>query len=126
MKRICFLLVVLTALSSCASLIEGETGMSRQITFTSSPPGVLITVNGVPQGTTPTVITFSPWVIARGTFTASKPGYKTVTVDPQAAMSAKVVGNVLIGGVGGVLVDGFSGSAIRNAKNVHIILSSMN
>ena len=116
-------LVLLTCLaSSCASLIEGESGMSRPITFTSSPAGALICMNGVPQGTTPTVITFSPWSIAKAEFTASKSGYRTVSVNPKSGIRAAVAGNAILGGVGGILVDGISGSAIRNAKHVHIDL----
>ena len=116
-------LVSLSCLTvSCASLIEGESGMSRPITFTSSPAGALISMNGVPQGTTPTVITFSPWSIAQAEFTASKPGYRTVSVNPKSGISATVAGNAILGGVGGILVDGISGSAIRNAKHVHIDL----
>ena len=34
-----------------------------------------------------------------------------------------IVGNAILGGVGGILIDGISGSAIRNAKHVHINLN---
>jgi hypothetical protein len=120
------ILVLLSCLAvSCASLIEGESGMSRPVTFTSSPAGALICMNDVPQGTTPTVITFSPWSIAKAKFTASKSGYRTVSVNPKSGLSATVAGNAVLGGVGGILVDGISGSAIRNAKHVHIDLEPL-
>jgi hypothetical protein len=82
-------------------------------------------MNDVPQGTTPTVITFSPWSIAKAKFTASKSGYRTVSVNPKSGLSATVAGNAVLGGVGGILVDGISGSAIRNAKHVHIDLEPL-
>jgi hypothetical protein len=123
LARATLVLIAAAFTASCASLIEGEVGMSRPVVFTSSPPGALITVNGVPQGTTPTVITFSPWTIARAKFTASKPGYQTMSVDPGAKFGPGIVGNAILGGVGGILIDGISGSAVRNAKHVHINLN---
>jgi len=121
--RAALVLPVAAFMASCASLIQGEAGMTRPVVFTSSPPGALIIVNDVPQGTTPTVITFSPWTIARAKFTASKPGYQTMSVDPGAKFGPGIVGNIILGGVGGILIDGISGSAIRNAKHVHIDLN---
>jgi hypothetical protein len=116
------MLTLILLLTSCGSLIEGQSGMGREIVFTSEPPGALITLNGVPKGTTPSTIAFNPWELARGHIAASKDGYQTVKIEPTRGVNPTIAGNAIIGGLGGVLVDGLSGSAIRNAKSIHLTL----
>ena len=111
--------------SGCGSLIEGQAGMGREIVITSSPPGALVTLNGVPKGTTPARLTFNAREIASSTITASKEGYHFVTIDSKRGVNSSLIGNVIIGGIGGVLVDGISGAAIRNAKAIHVELQPL-
>ena len=108
-------------LAGCGTLIEGQAGMGREIIFTSSPPGALISLNGVPKGTTPASITFNAWELARGNILATKVGCHPVTIEPTRGVNPTLAGNAIVGGVGGLLVDGLSGSAIRNARSIHIV-----
>ena len=114
--------MILPLLLGCASLIEGQAGMGREICFTSNPSGALIAVNGVPRGETPCNLAFNAYEIRNASLTASKDGFETLTLNLKNGVNRAIVGNIIFGGVGGLLVDGLSGSSIKNLRIVRVTL----
>ncbi len=109
MIRTSISLAVALALSGCASIFNGQT---QSVVFQSEPTGASITVSNrageqVHSGTTPVTIT-----LKRGagyfksevyTIRLTKPGYSTKEVVVTGTMSGWYIGNILFGGLIGML-----------------------
>jgi hypothetical protein len=122
----------LVALTSCATIVSKN---SYSVNVTSNPSGsrvVVKDVNGavVHQGTTPATVKLSSrggyFKPAKYTFEFSKPGHPSQSVPLTAEMSGWYMGNILIGGLVGMLVvDPLSGSMWSLPENVNANLTPL-
>ena len=109
MKKLTALLALLTV--SCSTIIHQTT---QQIAVKSDPPGAAVTVacgevENDPKATTPAAVT----VHRKPNFcqiSLTKEGYERTDVQIGKTMSALFLGNVLIGGIIGFIVDGVNGA----------------
>lgn len=118
-------------LSSCASIISDS---QYPVSLTSSPAGCKVTVkkNGsvVHQGVTPSTVTLAA---SRGFFSPakyqvefSKKGLPTQTVQLTADIDGWYLGNVLFGGLPGLLiVDPATGAMWKLPENVNVSLTPL-
>ena len=127
MKKIAGLLttcMAVTLLSSCASIIHG----SRQdVRVTSVPSGAVVRVNLNNQATTtPGVLTLNRKEIGY-VLTFEKQGYKPVEVSLRRTVDGWLFGNILFGGLIGLVIDFSSGSAYKlTPDDVSTVLNQMN
>ena len=106
------LAAVLALLAVNCSTIVHQT--SQKIPVTSDPPGALVTVacgevDNDPKAVTPTVVR----VHRKPNFceiSLTREGYERTAVTLGKTMSALYLGNVLIGGIIGLIVDGVNGA----------------
>lgn len=95
-------------LSGCATII---TGSKQKVLVTSEPPGAAIVVDGKDAGVTPAVIRLKR--VADHKVEISKEGYRTATVTLSHTISGATCGNVLLGGIIGMALDGLTGSIYK-------------
>lgn len=90
----------------CATIMSGYT---QDFQVSSAPPEAIVTVNEIKR-TTPTV-----FVLDRSresyTVTVEKPGYRAVTIELKRGYNGWLWGNILVGGIIGLWIDFFNGSA---------------
>ncbi len=119
-------LALLGSLSACATIF---TGTSQQIAVDSNPEGAScdvtqggVTVAHVPS--TPDVVH-----VARGSseieMTCSKPGYRSERVTELSGANGWVFGNLVIGGIVGVVIDFSSGAAYHYRPSLAMDLDSL-
>lgn len=106
----------------CGSLIEGNSGMTRPVIITTTPPNATIKLNGIPKGRTPISVVFNPYEIRTGEISVSLEGYVTEFLDLRKGLDVKTAGNIFIGGAIGFGVDYLSGATIEEIKSIHIDL----
>jgi hypothetical protein len=110
-RKIC-LVAALSALSGCASIITGTT---QRINVSSDPEGANCRVSrgGMTLGVVPS--TPGSIVVHRSSIgleiTCSKPGYTLAQTTQPTNIEGWIFGNVLIGGLIGVVVDFSTGAA---------------
>ncbi|MBI3292709.1 MAG: hypothetical protein HYZ73_07890 [Elusimicrobia bacterium] len=124
MTRILAALLVAALLSGCASIIHG----SRQdVRVTSVPSGAVVRVNLNNQATTtPGVLTLNRKEIGY-VLTFEKQGYKPVEVSLRRTVDGWLFGNILFGGLVGIVIDFASGSAYKlTPDEVSTVLTQMN
>ena len=129
MKMISFLSLVpfLGGLSSsCASVSRGSMGNDRDISILSEPLGAEIYLNNIPKGVTPTKLQMSQSDLSRGKLTLVKQGYKPVVFTTREALDVMTLGNIVAGGVVGVVFDGLTGNAVKTKDTVLIKLIPLN
>jgi len=124
-RMIAALLIPLFFLTGCASIVGKDV---FPVTINSNPDGATIVVkdeNGtkVYAGTTPTTVTLSAgeaYFHAKSyTITFSKPGYMEQFVQIKATLSGWYFGNILFGGLIGILiVDPITGKMWKLKTNV--------
>lgn len=105
------------ALSGCASIVSGRTAT---VAIDSVPSNAQVVIhdkhgNQVITTTTPASVELRRkdkfiWP-AKYTATIDKPGYKTATVPIDSKINPWIVGNVVVGGVIGLVVDNATGAA---------------
>ena len=91
--------------SGCATIVHG--GGGQDVSFTSSPPGAAVTVADRVIGMTPTSTK-----LRRKTnhyVTLDMPGYAPQSTTLDSGLSGWVFGNILLGGVIGLIVDASTG-----------------
>jgi hypothetical protein len=100
------LLLAVLILTGCATIAHGP---NQDVTFTSTRTGAAVEVDGKARGTTPTTLVLSR---DKKTYDVrfTKEGYKEATGQLIAEVSGWVWGNLLIGGLFGVVVDMASGA----------------
>jgi hypothetical protein len=84
---------------------------SQGIKITSTPPGSEVRVDGVPSGATPVTVNLDrsrPHEIA-----LDSPGYEPVHASVRPGVNPWLFGNILVGGVIGIVVDGVTESWYR-------------
>lgn len=102
------LLAGTVALAGCASIVNGTT---EGFTIDSTPAHAALTVDGVPQGQTPAQIN-----LKRGqshTIKLTLAGYQPTTIELQKSISGWVFGNIVFGGIIGLVVDVADGSMYK-------------
>lgn len=100
-----FALSGLILFQSCASIV---TGSSDTIRIDSVPQGAAFTTNAGHQGRTPAEITISDKLLL--TVTCKQEGYESATVTLPSRMSGWFLGNLLLGGIVGIILDLVSGN----------------
>lgn len=109
-KNLLSTLVIIPALlvTSCATIVNGTT---QRICFTSCPPHATIWVDNCQMGTTPAAID-----LTRGnnhTVHIELAGYQPYDILIQKRMSKWVFGNIVFGGVIGLVVDLATGGVYK-------------
>ena len=98
-------ITILLGIAGCATIIEGS---HQRILVASEPPGAVIFVNGIRVGKTPAKVK-----LRRGrhleTITISMPRYKTKKIILTRTIDGWFWGNILLGGVIGMVVDASTG-----------------
>ena len=110
MSRILAVFLVTALLTGCASIIHG----SRQdIRVVSNPSGAIARVNLNNQATTtPGILTLNRKEIGY-VLTFEKEGYRSVEVSLRRTVDGWLFGNILFGGLIGIVIDFTSGSAYK-------------
>lgn len=120
------LLVIMSLALSCAGCASATRGWSEQITITSNPSGAEAEVKGNETGavcTTPCVVQVKRYEDI--SVTIKKEGYEPQVVPLSKEIpgtgAAGFAGNLLLGGVVGMVVDGVSGAAYDHKPNPVIV-----
>lgn len=107
-------LVMITS-SGCCSIMSGST---QEIAISSTPPGATVTADSGTSITTPGSIVLRRNI--RHTLVAELPGYKQQQVQLEKKLNNWVWGNILIGGLIGLVIDMVSGAIDElHPKEVH-------
>lgn len=103
------LLLVTTVILGCAAIIHGS---KQDIAVSSSPTGARVLVMGAERATTPGVIELrrkDTNIVLR----FEKEGYEAVEVALSRSVDGWIAGNILFGGVIGLVVDFATGAAYK-------------
>jgi PEGA domain len=100
--------IVVILLSGCATIMTGTT---QKVPVNSNPSGAVAKVDGGMVAVTPTI--FNLERKTDHTIEISKEGYRVATVILRHTLSGATAGNILIGGVIGLAVDGCSGAMFK-------------
>ena len=107
------------ALTGCASIINGR---SQSVDFESTPSGVDLSVGGL-KATTPAKLTLTRKETYTATFTKADFPDRTVTLEPRA--SWWLLGNVVFGGLIGLIIDAATGSGLTlEPSDVHMDMNT--
>ena len=104
------LIVVCASLAlagGCCTIMDGKT---QTVSISSTPPGANAVVGGQ------TFITPGEVTLARNksyTVTFTKEGYQSATLGIKKTVNPWIFGNILIGGIPGIVVDLITGSATQ-------------
>ncbi len=118
-------LLPLLVLPACATLVNGS---SQNVTVSTTPPGASCTLDRI--GARLGAITPTPGSVRVDkskndlTVTCSKEGFQTATVTHSPHFSGATFGNIIAGGVIGVVVDASTGANYTYPDNVEVALAS--
>jgi TolA-binding protein len=104
MKKIFVFAIALFLLSGCASIMSGR---SQKITVQADPPDAKILIDGAVH-TSPTQQEVNR--MSKHNIVVQKPGYKPCQFTPGRTMNGWGLGNILLGGIIGIIVDLATGS----------------
>lgn len=111
------------ALGACASVAEGTVDAGRQVLLTSEPTGARVTQQQRIICTTP--CTARQGQLRYGeAFTFTFSDGREMTVDPRMEANGAILGNIIVGGGIGALVDIASGRLVVNSRHVHAVADS--
>lgn len=119
------LIFPLAMLSACATLVNGS---SQNVTVSTNPPGASCTLDRV--GARVGAIPATPGSVRLDkskndlAVTCSKDGYQTATVAHPPSFSGATFGNIIAGGVIGVVVDAASGANYTYPDDIRIDLAA--
>ncbi len=102
------LLIPIVFLSGCATIMTGST---QKVPVSSNPSGAVAKVDGGMAAVTPTI--FNLERKTDHTIEISKEGYRTAQVILRHTLSGATAGNILVGGIIGIAVDGCSGAMFK-------------
>jgi len=98
----------LAFLTGCASIMTGST---QAISFNSSPPGASIVVDGADMGKTPATLNLKR---NKGyAVSIQLEGYETQAINLDRSVNGWVWGNILLGGLIGLVVDASTGAMYK-------------
>ncbi len=103
-KRLLALVMVCCMLASCGSIVNGT---KQSVYVNSDPAGAAVMVDGLQRGETPCELQLERDKAYE--LTLEKKGYKPASAYVRREPSGWVCGNLLFGGIIGILVDGVSG-----------------
>ncbi|MBI1953816.1 MAG: hypothetical protein HYS41_06820 [Candidatus Omnitrophica bacterium] len=104
------LVLVAALLAGCASIIHGS---QQSVRVMSSPSGAVVRVNlNSMATTTPGVLSLNRKEVGY-VLTFEKQGYKPVEVSLRRTVDGWLFGNILFGGIVGIVIDFASGSAYK-------------
>ena len=118
-----FALLALLFTSACATI---TTGTTQSMTVTSEPTAAICRLER--EGTTVGVVNPTPGTvtISRSSRDLSvrceKPGYQPGLRTISASFQAATLGNILLGGVVGIVIDAASGAVGQYEQNLHVVL----
>jgi len=92
-------------LIGCATIVSGRT---QKVSISSNPSGAKVIVNGMEQKSPCMVILDRS--IPSYTIVIEKEGYQPITYELTRGVNGWVFGNIILGGVIGVMIDVVSGS----------------
>ena len=104
-------------LQSCASIITGSTDA---VTINTLPQGASFHTNAGHSGVTPVEITVSDEIDLHITIT--KPGFLDTAAVVKSRMSGWVFGNILIGGIVGLIIDFATGNWRTHDSSITVTL----
>lgn len=108
----------LLILGGCASMAEGTMDASKPVLLTSTPSEARVTQGGRVICTTPCTARQGQLRYAES-FTFTFPDGRTMSVDPRMRANGAVLGNVILGGGVGALIDAASGRLVTNSGHIH-------
>lgn len=124
MLRAAFLLPIVF-LSACATIVNGS---SQTVTVSTAPPGATCTVDRM--GTRIGAIAQTPGSLRLDkskndlSVTCSKPGFQAATVTRAPSFGGATFGNIIAGGVVGVVVDAASGANYEYPGDIRLDLAA--
>lgn len=95
----------LAILPGCASIISGS---KQNVRINSRPPGATVEIDGSPAGRTPMAANLERKTSHR--VVISLRGYKPYEVTLEQKFNGWVLGNILIGGLIGIIIDSSTGA----------------
>ena len=115
-RILCALLGVTLALgaSSCCTIVSGT---SQAVTIRSEPSGAEVTIDGTAAGTTPLTVQLRRR--DQHLIEVSKEGAGKAVVTTTTRMNGWLWGNLLFGGIIGIIVDSVDGAARRIAPDTY-------
>lgn len=119
------LVLPLAMLSACATLVNGT---SQTVTVSTTPPGASCTLDRM--GERVGAISATPGSVRLDkskndlSVTCSKEGYQTATVAHAPSFGAATFGNLIAGGVIGVVVDAASGANYSYPSDVRLDMAA--
>lgn len=112
-------LCAVLAVSGCATVTGGA--RDPKVTVTSDPPGAAVTVDGQPRGVTPAVVEMSRK--SDHQVEVIGPGCEPICVHVERRLNPWVFGNIIVGGLIGVVVDVAADSTHRlTPGEIHVNL----
>lgn len=119
------LLISLASLSACATLVNGT---SQTVTISTAPPGATCTVDrmgarigAVPQTPGSLRLDKSKNDLS---VTCSKSGFQTANITRAPSFGAATLGNIIAGGVIGLVVDAASGASYDYPADIRLDLAA--
>ena len=114
------LVLAVSCTQGCATIIHGRT---QSISISSDPPGARASVGGATAATTPAQVTLDR--NKSYTVTFEKEGYAPASAEIRKTVSPWIFGNILIGGIPGIIVDLITGSASAlTPETIHVQLQA--
>ncbi len=124
MFKAAFLLPI-TLLSACATIVNGS---SQTVTVSTTPPGATCTVDRVGARIGAVAQTPGSMRLDKSkndlSVTCSKPGFQTATVTKAPSFGGATFGNLIAGGVVGVVVDAASGANYEYPGDIRLELAA--
>ncbi|MBI4398160.1 MAG: PEGA domain-containing protein [Candidatus Omnitrophica bacterium] len=125
MKKLFSMLMVFAMLcvnSGCATLVGG--GSSEKVQIQSEPRGAEVFVDGISSGKTPVFVSLERRDSHQLKF--KKEGYAEETRMTTKGTNGWLWGNLLVGGIIGILIDMSTGAAYKvDPKNIHVVLTQV-
>lgn len=113
MKRWSWIAAAALVLAGCASIVSGS---KQSIAFSSAPPGAAVTVDAAKIGVTPVTVPLARKL--EHDVTIELQGYKPYTVKLQKNLNGWFIGNVIFGGLIGIVVDASTGAMYKLTPGV--------
>ena len=108
-------------MTGCATIAGSD---SQPVAFSSDPQGAMISINGMPQGTTPVTIQV-PRQSQDQMVTVEKEGYAVKQFKLEKHIAGITAGNALFGGAIGMVVDMSTGKGMAYQPSVQVKLSPL-
>jgi hypothetical protein len=111
MKRLAvfvLLVVSIPVLGACATIVHGS---SQNVNMMSAPAGAKVSVNGMPMGATPAILSLDRR--QNHVVKYELEGYQPVSLELKRGVSGWIVGNIVFGGIIGLVVDAATGSMYK-------------